>query len=116
MTVKLRYFYSIRFICDYFDKIGLNTKILCYLYHIETGHRFKGIKMDTVTFAYSVYASNSILMGKMACMVSKTSSFEKAFNAYIDLINDNSVHTVIMYDENAISESNPLGVRFSKGL
>lgn len=72
--------------------------------------------MGTVTFAYSVYASNSILMGKMACMVSKTSDFKKAFDTYIDLLNDNSVHTVIMYDENEISENNPLGIRFSKGL
>lgn len=72
--------------------------------------------MGAVTFAYSVYASNSPLVGRMACVVSKTSRFEDAFSAYMDLLNDNSVHTAVMYDENAISESNPLGIRFSKGL
>lgn len=72
--------------------------------------------MGTISFTYSVYASNSPLIGHMNCVVSKTYNFENAFNAYMDLLNDNNVHTVVMYDENAINESNPLGVRFSKGL
>lgn len=72
--------------------------------------------MTTVTFAYSVYASNSPLVGRMACIVSKTSNFDKAFNTYMELLNDNSMHTVIMYDENAISGTNPLGIRFLRDL
>lgn len=71
--------------------------------------------MNTVSFAYSVYASSLPLVGRMNCVVSKTCSFEDAFNAYMGLLNDKDVHTVVMYDENAISESNPLGIRFRKG-
>lgn len=72
--------------------------------------------MGTASFPYSVYASCSPIVGQLACVISKTSRFDEAFNAYMDLFTDSRFHTVVLYDANEISEANPLGIRFSKGL